>query len=56
VGGILLAWGMSRLEATLHNHGDHDHGAASSHEGHDHGAPASSTDGHDHGSHDGHDH
>ncbi len=56
VGGILLAWGMSRLEATLHDHGDHDHGAASSHEGHDHGAPASSTDGHDHGSHDGHDH
>jgi len=56
LGGILLAWGMSRLEATMHGHADHGHGAANSHDGHDHGAPASSPDAHDHGSHDGHDH
>lgn len=56
LGGILLAWGMSRLEASLHGHDGHDHGteAAGTDNGHGHSAPAA--DPHDHGSHDGHDH
>jgi zinc and cadmium transporter len=65
VGGIALAWGLGQLEAQMHNHAGHDHGAAEaghdghdhgSHDGHDHGAAESGHDGHDHGSHDGHDH
>jgi zinc and cadmium transporter len=59
VGGIALAWGMGQLEAQMHDHAGHDHGAIEAgHEGHDHGAH----DGHDHApppaapGHDGHEH
>ncbi|MEY4104375.1 MAG: hypothetical protein RL461_1577 [Planctomycetota bacterium] len=67
VGGIALAWGMGQLEAQMHDHAGHDHGAIEAgHDGHDHGAhdghdhapppAAPGHEGHDHGSHDGHDH